>query len=254
MTTTPSQWNATPSWISACGADHDVDRAVGEPGEHVLALGAGDPVREQLDAQRTLAEQVVGIGHADAGEQRPHAGGVLLGQHLGRRHQRALVPALHRGEQRRHGHDRLAGADVALQQPVHRVRDGEVGVDLGDRPPLGAGERERQRRVEAPHELAADLVRDARAVALERALAQHQHQLDPQQLVERQPAPGLLLVAHRLGQVDLRERHAAVDEREPLRTALGHRVGDAALVAAPQRLLDQAGDLPRGQRAFSLCG
>ena len=77
------------------------------------------------------------IGHGHPVEQGAHAGGVLLGEHLGRRHQRALVTALHRGEQRRDGHDRLAGADVALQQPVHRVRSGEIGLDLADRPALG---------------------------------------------------------------------------------------------------------------------
>ena len=52
---------------------------------------------------------------------------MLLGEHLGRRHERALVPALHRGEQGGDGDDGLAGADVALQQPVHRVGAGEVG-------------------------------------------------------------------------------------------------------------------------------
>ena len=82
-------------------------------------------------------------------QQPPDAGGVLLGEHLGRRHQRALVAALHGGQQRGHGDDGLAGADVALQQPVHRVRRGEVGVDLGDHPALGVRQREAQRGVEA---------------------------------------------------------------------------------------------------------
>ena len=87
-----------------------------------------------------------GVGHLEPGEQSPDAGGVLLGEHLGRRHQRPLVAALHGGQQRRHGDHRLARADVALQQPVHRVRRGEVGVDLGDHPPLGGRQREAARR------------------------------------------------------------------------------------------------------------
>ena len=47
---------------------------------------------------------------------------VLLCEHLGGRHQRPLVAALDRDEHRRDGDERLAGADVALEQPVHRHR------------------------------------------------------------------------------------------------------------------------------------
>ena len=47
---------------------------------------------------------------------------MLLGEHFGRRHERALVAALHRDEQRRERDDGLARADVALQQAVHRRR------------------------------------------------------------------------------------------------------------------------------------
>ena len=72
------------------------------------------------------------VGHRDAVEQRPHAREVLLGEHLGGRHERALVAALHGGEQRGDRDDRLAGAHVALQQAVHRDRAGQVGGDLGD--------------------------------------------------------------------------------------------------------------------------
>ena len=131
---------------------------------------------------------------------------VLLGEHLGRRHQRALVPALHGGQQRGDGDDGLARADVALQQPVHRVGGGEVGVDLGDHPLLGGGEREAERGVEALHQLAVDLVAQPDGVALHRPLAHDEHELHAQQLVERQPPPGLLLVGDRVRQVDVLER------------------------------------------------
>ena len=63
---------------------------------------------------------------------------MLLGEDLGRRHQRTLVAALDRGQQGGDGDDRLAGADVALQQAVHGVRRREVGIDLADHPGLGA--------------------------------------------------------------------------------------------------------------------
>ena len=52
-------------------ADHEVDRSVGQPGEHAPPLGAGDPVGEQLDRQRPLAEQVAG-GHEQPVEHLAH--------------------------------------------------------------------------------------------------------------------------------------------------------------------------------------
>ena len=77
---------------------------------------------------------------------------VLLGQHLGRGHERALVAALHGGEQRGERDDRLARPDLALQQPVHRRRARHVVGDLRDGRCLVVGERERQRGVERGHE------------------------------------------------------------------------------------------------------
>ena len=77
---------------------------------------------------------------------------VLLGEHLGRRHERALVAALHRGEQRGERDDRLARADLALQQPVHRRRAPRGRGDLGDRARLVAGEREREPAWKRGHE------------------------------------------------------------------------------------------------------
>ena len=40
-------------------ADGDVDRAVGQTGQHVAPFGAGDSVGQQLDAQRPIAEQAL---------------------------------------------------------------------------------------------------------------------------------------------------------------------------------------------------
>ncbi len=71
---------------------------------------------------------------------------VLLGEDLGRRHQRALPARADRGGRRQRRDDGLAGADVALQQPVHRLRQREVGRDLVDDTALRAGQRERQCR------------------------------------------------------------------------------------------------------------
>ena len=58
---------------------------------------------------------------------------MLLGQDLGRRHERHLQAVLHRHQRRQQRDDRLAGADVALQQPVHRLRPLHVVDDLLER-------------------------------------------------------------------------------------------------------------------------
>ena len=58
---------------------------------------------------------------------------MLLGERLGRRHQRPLTPGLDSAQQRVERDDRLARADVALEQPLHRAGPAEVGVDLARR-------------------------------------------------------------------------------------------------------------------------
>jgi hypothetical protein len=58
---------------------------------------------------------------------------VLLGQDLGRRHEGHLQAVLHRHERGEQRDDRLAGADVALQQPVHRLRTLQVVHDFLER-------------------------------------------------------------------------------------------------------------------------
>ena len=57
---------------------------------------------------------------------------MLAGENFGRHHQRGLLFILHRGQHRNHRHDRLAAADVALQQTIHgRVRS-QVTENLFD--------------------------------------------------------------------------------------------------------------------------
>ena len=227
------------------GADREVDGAVGQPGEHVAPLGARHLVGEQLDADRAVAEQVGRVGHAHPLEQAGDADRVLLGQHLGRRHERRLVTALDRGEHRRDGDDGLARPDVALEQAVHRVRGGEIGVDLADHPLLRAGERVTEGGPEPLDELAGRGVGDAALLALQAPLAQDEGELHAQQLVEREAVPGDLLLPHRLREVDATQRRRPVGEAVLGAKVVGQRVGDAPLGAAAQRLLHPAGELPR---------
>ena len=149
------------------------------------------PVRfvSSATAHRSLAEQAALGRDVQAVEQRPQREVVLLGEHLGRRHERPLVAALHRHEQRGERDHRLARTHLALEQPVHRRGRRHVAHDLGERALLVGRERERERRVERRTQLALDLVLDAAAIAFERALARDEPDLHAQELVEREARP-----------------------------------------------------------------
>ena len=126
-------------------------------------LGRGRAVGEQRDAapaaRRAASPRSTTDSSSSSARDREL---VLLGEHLGRRHERALVPALHRHEQRGERDDGLArtrrrpaaaGASApgcAMSSVISRDRGGLV-----------AGERERQRGVERGHERAVDRVHDA---------------------------------------------------------------------------------------------
>ena len=98
-TATATSLRSTPSWIRrAC-------RRGSAPSRVVL-----DRAREQRHLDAELAARLL------EGEE------VLLGQRLGRRHQRALLAGLDRAQEGVERDDGLAGADLALQKPLHRRR------------------------------------------------------------------------------------------------------------------------------------
>ena len=92
-------------------------------------------------------EQGPGTGetrrHARLGEEAGDTLVVLLGQHLGGRHDGRLVPALDTHQQRCDRYHGLARTDFAVEQAVHRHRRRHVRTDLIDYPALGAGGPER---------------------------------------------------------------------------------------------------------------
>ena len=69
---------------------------------------------------------------------------VLLGEDLGGRHHRRLAAGIDRGEAGDRGDDGFAAADVALQQPLHRMRLREVAQDLRHGAALRARQSKRQ--------------------------------------------------------------------------------------------------------------
>jgi hypothetical protein len=109
------------------GADGDGDGAVGEAGEHAAALGALHAAGQQ------------GALHPGGAAQPGQGAKMLAGQDFRGRHDGGLRPGLHRLEHGQHGDQRLAGADIALQQAQHAVGRGEVCLDLAQGLGLGGG-------------------------------------------------------------------------------------------------------------------
>ena len=229
--------------------DQDVDRSGGELVDEPGARRGGRPAREQFDRHRTGPAEAPAVGNVEPGEQRPGGEVVLLGEDLGRDHEGALEAALDRVEQRRQGDDRLARPDVALQQPVHRLRRGEVVPDLADHAGLRRRELERERGEEALDEAdpapgRLDVVGDAAGVRGRGALAHDEGDLDPEQLVESEPAPGENGLFHRLGLVDGTERRGAAHQPGRGPPGLVERVGE--LARPLERLRHVPGELDRG--------
>ena len=75
---------------------------------------------------------------------------MLLGQHFGGGHQRALESGGDGGQQGGQGHYRLPASDFTLQQPVHWRRfPGHIISDFCDAPacaPVSSKGRERRKR------------------------------------------------------------------------------------------------------------
>ena len=119
---------------------------------------------------------------------------VLLGERLGRSHERPLPSGFDRAQERMEGHDRLPRAHLALQEALHRGRALEVGVDLRDRALLVERQRERERRAIAVDQLTG-LGQGIGGGSSTRSSRARQGDLQHEQLLEREPhASGLGLV------------------------------------------------------------
>ena len=110
---------ATSFWKRACVPTRIAIFACGQRRELGRALGALVAAGQDLEP------------HAGRLGQRRQREEVLAGEDLGRRHHRRLPAGLDRGQHGEERDQRLAGADVALQQPVHPEAGGHVGGDLG---------------------------------------------------------------------------------------------------------------------------
>ena len=180
---------------------------------------------------------------------------MLAGEDFRGRHQRRLAAGLQGGGRGEQGHHRLAGADVALQQPQHAGVGGKVGADGGQRLFLGAREGERQRRQDSPRQRPVT-VRGPPAGLLLPGADKGEGQLVGQHLVEGEASPGGaggsgLFRRRRAveagdglveGRPLARRRHRRRDPFGELRHPPDRRVDGAAQVAGG-KTLDQRVDL-----------
>ena len=158
------------------GADQEIDLAGLQPRQDLA------PLLALLAAGQDRHPQARAFG------QRGDGLDVLAREDFGRRHQRGLLAGLGdggRGEQRHH---RLAGADIALQQPQHPHRLAQILGDGGNRLALRGRQRIRQRVDDLLAQMAVAGVAVAGRAPQLRA-DQRQRQLTGEQFVEGKPRP-----------------------------------------------------------------
>ena len=197
-----------------------VDDGDGQVGELDLALD--QRVRADRDAHVAGRDELVGGAALACGEARGEERDtdaelraqpldreeMLLGERLRRRHQGALAPCLDRAQQRVEGDGGLAGADVPLEQALHRRRPGEIGVDLGDRAVLRRREREREHVAVRGDELRRGWQRLGDEHLPLRGTSS-EGELEREQLVEREAPAGLLGLGVRARAMEPDERVGA---------------------------------------------
>ena len=112
---------------------------------------------------------------------------MLLGEDFGRRHEGDLPAVLHREERRQQRHDGLARADVALQQPVHRLRLLHVLADVLQRLALAAGEVKREHASQRLTDPIVDVDRETLALGIALLPPQQQADLKAEEFFQDQP-------------------------------------------------------------------
>ena len=190
-------------------ADRDVDRTIGEPREYFAPPVAGDARRKERMRRPAVREER---------RERP---GMLLGEQLGRCHERGLRARAGSDTRRKGGDDRLSRADVALEQPRHGHALAEIRADLLERSLLRARERERQLRDPARQLGVRDGERERRRLSGPTRASLRQSELEHEELVEREPASGREQALDVVGKVHLPQGRC--DVGKPMALANGRR-------------------------------
>jgi hypothetical protein len=147
---------------------------------------------------------------------------VLLGEDFGGGHHRTLPASFDSGEKGGNGDHGLARSHLPLEQTVHGVRPGEIGLDLHHDPALGGRQLVGQAGDEPPGQVAHRGMGHSPRRLLLPAFLHGQGDLESEQLVERQAVAGGRDVVERLREVDGAECPVAIGHacRQPRR--LGH--------------------------------
>ena len=170
---------------------------------------------------------------------------VLLGEQLGRRHERRLQAAARRTRGRRSRDHGLAAADVTLQKPQHWAPGHEVGVNFLQSAQLRGRQLEGQRLQEARRKALA-VIDHARRIALHRALHELQAQMMREQFLKGESPLRRMASGGKFGEAHFAWRPMHVHEgvferRQPKRREdmLWNPVAHRGAVQFAQRLRDE---------------
>ncbi len=210
-TASASALKMTSSWISAWVPTRKIDLAGFQPRQDLaplLALFAAGQDR-----------------HAKPGAfgQRGDGLDVLAREDFGRRHQRGLLAGLDDGGRGQQRHHRLAGSDIALQQPQHPHRLAQILGNGRNRLALRRGQRIGQRVDDPVAQMAVAGVAVAGRAPQLRA-HQRQRQLAGEQFVERKPRPERA-IGQNVGEFD-RDMHPVQRLADRRKAAAAHALPD----------------------------
>ena len=231
------------------GADGDVDLAGGQPGEDAPPVGGARPcwsaARPAPAGRRTATCPASGTSTSSSSARMPRAC-CSASTSVGAMNAPWWPPSTAASS--------VHTATTVLPAPTSPCSSRCIGWGAARSPPISAigrplvgGEVERQPVDEGVEQRALGDLGDAAGRALDVPLALDQGELDPQQLVEHEPAAGHLLVGHRLGGVDAGERLGPGHQVVAVEHPLGHRVGQPAAGRPAQGLGHPVADLPGGQ-------
>ncbi len=128
---------------------------------------------------------------------------ILRRQDFRGRHHRRLAAGVDRGEAGNRGDDGLAAAHIALQQPLHRMRLGEIAQNFGHSAALRARQAERQ-LAEKALEQRSVRGQGNRVPAMACAIRHSHRQLLRQQFIELDATPCLPAAPGELGRSGIR--------------------------------------------------
>ena len=158
-------------------ADDEIDIARRQRRENLRALAAA------------LAAGEDGEPDAGGGGERRDGRKMLARQNFRRRHEGGLAAGLDHGRGGEQSDERLAGTDVAVQQPQHAVGLRQIGDDVGDRALLRRRERIGERSDDALAQASLGGAAAAGPYALVSA-EKRERQLTGEQFVVSKPRPG----------------------------------------------------------------